>query len=158
MSVADRAETRNEPRTRAFWIGLVVGLAVMAYGIRGLLVDAAATRPTEAAQWLVGADLLHDLVLVPVVLVIGWLTRRVVPIPLRWPLRAALIGTALAVAIGWIPLRGYGRLADNPSLAPLGYGSAIVAVVVGVWAACALWGLLALAAARRGSARQHVVS
>lgn len=156
MSVGEDVEARDEPRTRAFWIGLVVGLAVMAYGIRGLLVDAAATRPTKAAAWLVGADLLHDLVLVPVVLVIGWLTRRVVPNPLRWPLRAALIGTALAVAIGWIPLRGYGRLADNPSLAPLGYGNAIVTVVVGVWAVCALWGVVALASARRRCATEHV--
>src|SRR5690349_14802580 len=113
MSGVEHVDERGEPRTRAFWIGLVVGLAVMTYGIRGLLVDAAATRPTKAAEWLVAADLLHDLVLIPIVLAVGWLTRRLVPEALRWPIRAALIGTALAVAIGWIPLRGYGRLTDN---------------------------------------------
>jgi hypothetical protein len=149
MSDISDLESAAEPRTRAFWIGLVVGLAVMTYGIRGLLVDAAATRPTRAAEWLVGADLLHDLVLVPIVLAIGWLTRRVVPRTLRWPLRAALIGTALSVAVVWIPLRGYGRLADNPSLAPLDYGRAVVAVVAGVWCACALWGALAVIGKRR---------
>lgn len=149
MSGVRRVGAGDEPRTRAFWIGLVVGLAVMTYGIRGLLVDAAATRPTKAVAWLVGADLLHDLVLIPIVLAIGWLTRRVVPNVLRWPVRASLIGTALAVAIVWIPWRGYGRLPDNPSLAPLDYGNAVVAVVVAVWCACALWGVLAVVGNRR---------
>jgi hypothetical protein len=144
----------EETRGRAFWIGLVVGLAVMAYGIAGLVGDAAATRPWKAAGWLVAADLLHDLVLVPLVVTAGWLVGRVVPGPLRWPVRAALVGTALTLAIGWIPFRGYGRLTDNPSLAPLDYGAGIVAVIAGVWGACALWAVLASVAARRDGRRR----
>lgn len=139
---------RDAPRGRAFWIGLGVGLAVMAYGFAGLLAHADATRPSQALTWLVGADVLHDAVFVPLVLTIGWLVGRL-PAPLRWPLRASLVGTALTVAIAWIPLRGYGRITDNPSLAPLDYGVAIVSVVTGVWCVCALWAAFNVVAARR---------
>lgn len=140
---------RNVARGRASWVGLGLGLAVMVYGFAGLFADARATRPSKALAWLVGADVLHDLVFVPVVLAVGWVLARVARGAFRWPVRAGVIGTALTIAIGWIPLRGYGRLPDNPSLAPLDYRAAIVAVIAGVWCACALWAAFNVATGRR---------
>jgi hypothetical protein len=136
-------------RGRTSWVGLGLGLLVMGYGFAGLVADARATRPSKALAWLVGADLLHDLVFVPIVLALGWVLARIARGAFRWPVRAGAIGTALTVASGWIPLRGYGRLPDNPSLAPLDYHAAVVAVIAGVWCACALWAALNVITARR---------
>lgn len=142
-------------RSRAFWTGLVLGLAVTTYGIAGLLASSAATNPPKAAEWLAGADVLHDAAFVPIVLTTGWLVARA-PRPLRWPLRASLIGTALVLAVGWIPLRGYRRLRDNPSLAPLDYGAAVVALIVAVWCVGALWTAVNLVTARRARRARRV--
>jgi hypothetical protein len=141
-------------RGAMYWTGVVVGLGILGYGIAGLLAHASATRPPKAATWIIGADLLHDLALAPLLGVVGWLVVRLVPRLLRAPVRAALIGTALVVAIGWIPWRGYGRLPDNPSLAPLDYASAMVTAVVAVWVACSIWAVVATLRSRSMSQRR----
>ena len=49
----------TEPRGAAFWIGLIVGLAIMVFGVVGAVSNRGATQPLESAKWLVGADLIH---------------------------------------------------------------------------------------------------
>jgi len=142
----------GEPRGAVFWTGLVVGLAVMAFGIGGAIANRRATQPLKLAQWLVGADLVHDLIVAPVICLTGWLLIRFTPRQWRAPLRAALVATASALVVGWIPLRGYGRIADNPSLAPLDYPTAMLTVIAVIWAGCVLWVLVAVA---RAKTRHH---
>jgi hypothetical protein len=124
-----------------FWLGAVIGLAVMAYGGRGLLADADATRPAWYATWLVGADLLHDVVLAPVVLLVGAAVARVVPDRVRVPVRFGLFAGAVVVAIAWPALRGYGRatVPDNPSVQPLDYATALATALAVVAGIAALW-------------------
>lgn len=114
----------------------------MLYGLYGLLeVDAAATRPTEWARWWIGADLAHDLVLAPIVCLVGLGLGRLVPKPFWAPVRAGLIGTALVLAVGWAPLRGYGRaiVPDNPTVQPLDYTSAVFSAIAIVWLIVVIW-------------------
>lgn len=136
MSAPDVTE---EHRGAGFWIGLVVGFAIMAYGIVGALANQGATRPVRAATWLVGADLLHDALVAPIVCAVGWLLVRIVRRPWRAPVRAGLVTSAFVIAIGWVPLRGYGRIPDNPSLAPLDYATAMLTALAIVWIACGIW-------------------
>lgn len=144
-------------RARTFWVGAALGIACMAIGARGLLDHASATRPGAAITWLVGADLVHDLLIAPVACFVGLALARGLPRPWRGPVRAGLFATAIVLAVGWAPLRGYGRMTapDNPSVQPLDYASAVGTVLVTTWILVALW-LVALTWSRRAAAGSDV--
>jgi hypothetical protein len=134
MTPADGTTSR-----RGLLIGLVLGVPVMAYAVRGALVDAADTHPPELARWIVGLALVHDLVLVPLVLAVGVALRRRVP-PRAWPaVRAALVTSAVLVAVGWPFVGGFGRSPGLPSLLPRDYATGLVLALVAVWLVAAAW-------------------
>ena len=122
-----------------FWIGLVLGTPVMLYASYELVQQAGWPRALDVATWLGAGLLLHDLVLVPVVLVVVWAIGRVAPRALRTPLRAGVLGSALIVAVAWPALRGYGDRPDNPTVHPLVYGSAVLTALALLWGVVALW-------------------
>jgi hypothetical protein len=129
--------------------GLVLGVPVIAYGIRGVLVDGARTRPGELARWIVGAAVVHDLVLVPVVLAVGWGLRRLVPASV-WPaVRAGLVTTGVLMLVGWPFVRGYGRDPTDPSLLPRDYGTGLAVAVACVWLGVAGWAVVEALGRRR---------
>lgn len=147
MSADDPPTTTSR---RGLLAGLALGLPIMAYGARGVVVDGALTHPAELARWVVGAAAVNDLVLVPVVLGAGWLGRRSVPGDL-WPaVRAGLATTGVLALVGWPFLRGYGADPGNPSLLPRDYGAGLAAAVAAVWTVVA-----ALALVRRARRRRH---
>lgn len=111
-----------------------MGVPVMAYGVRGVFVDAASTKPGELGRWLVGGALVHDLVLVPMVLVVGWALHRLVPAgPTRRVLTWCLATSGVLALVAWPFVRGYGRQASNPSLLARDYGRGLAAYVAVVW-------------------------
>jgi hypothetical protein len=124
---------------RGFWFGLVLGTPVMVYGAVELVQQAGWPRSWGVARWFAGGVLLHDLVLVPIVLTCVWAIGRWTPARVRTPLRAAVLGSALVVAIGWPGLRGYGNKPDNATIHPLDYGSAVLTLLVLVWASALAW-------------------
>ncbi|MEP7179291.1 MAG: hypothetical protein ABI775_09405 [Pseudonocardiales bacterium] len=85
-------------------IGLgAVGLVGISYGVYRLLGNQAASHPPKLATWLIGAVILHDLVLTPVVLGVGLLLSRIVaPRPRRY-VQGALVAGGLVTAIA-LPL------------------------------------------------------
>ena len=123
--------------TRGLLAGLAVGVPVMAYGIRGALVDGADTHPAELARWIVGSAVVHDLVLVPLVAGAAWALRRAVPD--RWwgPVRAGLVVSGVLCLVGWPLVAGYGRDPRNPSLFPRDYGTGLAGALVATWLAVA---------------------
>ncbi|MGH9212126.1 MAG: hypothetical protein ACRD2C_15785 [Acidimicrobiales bacterium] len=124
---------------RGLVAGLVVGLPVIAYGIRGVLVDADDTHPAELVRWVVGAAVVHDAVLAPLALAVGWGLRRVVP-RWAWPaLRSGLLVTVALSLVAWPLVRGYGRDPAIPSLLPRDYGAGLAAALALVWLAAAVW-------------------
>jgi len=100
----------------SFWIGLAVGTLVMAYGLKGLLGAASATQPSNLGAFFIGAGIVHDAVFAPLVLLVGWLTLRVVPPVARNPVRIALALSVLLVAFTWPLVRRWGARDSNPRL------------------------------------------
>jgi hypothetical protein len=140
---------------RGLVVGLVLGVPLVAYGGRGALVDGARTHPAELARWVVGAAIVNDLVLIPLVLAVGWAAHRFTPARL-WPaIRAGLVTTAVLTLVAWPFVRGYGRDPANPSLLSRDYGTGLAVAIGVVWAAVAIW---ALAATLRERARRSARS
>jgi hypothetical protein len=123
----------NEERSRWFWPALVAGWAVIGVGIVGMFSQRDRTTPFQLVRYVVGFLLVHDLVVAPVVIGIGWLVTRFVPAVARGPLRAALALSALVVAFSWPLLRRYGEHATNDSALPLDYGRTVPVVLAVVW-------------------------
>ena len=135
-------ETEDRPGV-GFWIGLALGTPVMIYGAYELVQQAGWPRTIDVARWLGSGLLLHDLVLVPIVLGVVWAIGRIASPSVRNPLRVGVLGSALIVAVAWPALRGYGHRPDNTTVHPLDYQSAVLTALAILWAAVALWSLLA---------------
>jgi hypothetical protein len=126
--------------SRGLLVGLAVGVPVMAYGVRGALVDAADTHPAELGRWIVGSAVIHDAVLIPLVALASWALRRVTPAG-WWPaVRAGAATTGMLALVAWPVVRGYGRSPGNPSLFPRDYGLGLAVTLAAVWLATAAIG------------------
>lgn len=125
---------------RLFWPAVAAGWVVMGVGAWGLVSEAEKTRPTESIRFVVGAAVLHDLVLAPVVVLAGWALARAVPARARGPVQVALMVSAV-VALFSIPfVRGYGKVAPNPSILPRNYGAGLAVILSVIWAVTAAVG------------------
>jgi hypothetical protein len=128
-----------------FWIGLLLGTPLMVYGAVELVQQAGWPRSFGVARWFAGGILLHDLVVAPIVLAVVWLIGRWTPPAVQTPLRVAVLGSALIVAIGWPGLRGYGNKADNATIHPLDYGPAALTLLALLWIGALAWSAWRLA-------------
>ena len=140
----------NDDRSRWFWPALAVGWGVIGVGIVGMFSQRDRTAPFQLGRYVVGFLLVHDLVVAPVVIGVGWLVTRFVPGVARGPLRAALALSVLVVAFSWPLLRRYGEHATNDSAVPLDYSRTVPVVVAVVWLAA-----LGVLAGRIVSARRR---
>lgn len=124
-----------------FWVGLLIGGGVMAFGLRGALTELGSDSAIDVARWVIGADLLHDFVIAPIAVTLGWSVGRLIPVRFRAPVQAGLVASSITLAIGWPGLRGYGHhlVPDNPSVQPLNYATAVLTVLAIVWGFVALW-------------------
>ncbi|MGY1753681.1 hypothetical protein [Blastococcus sp. SYSU D01042] len=129
------------------WLFLLPGLAAVGYGAVGLV---AADVPLLAwTTWFVGSALLHDLLVAPAWIGLGWLAARVLPRPAR---PAAVVGAAVSGVLTLVALPfllGPGARPDNPSFLPHDIGRNLLLIVVAVLAAAAVWGAVATLRARR---------
>jgi hypothetical protein len=146
--------TQPPPRTprygRLFWTLLPVGALLIAWGVLGLLRQAASTAPASWLAWFLGGLLVHDLLLAPAVFAVGLATRRL-PTPLRPPVRAALIVSG-TLALTSVPLLlGYGRTTQpgNSSLLPGDYPANLITVLAAIWIIAAAWALYSRVCRRR---------
>lgn len=143
MVVEPPAAPGGPPSTRPFWVGVAVGLPLMALGVRGALADAVDTHPAELARWVVGSALVHDALVVPVVSVVALVGRRLSP---RWawpPLRWALATTAVLLVVSRPFVARYGYRAANPTALDRPYGAGIAVALGAVWAAAVAWAAVA---------------
>ncbi len=124
----------HEPGGAVFWLSAVVGWAVIAYGVRGLLQHQVDTRPSDLARFVVGGALLHDLFFAPLVLIVGVLVARTVPGAVRAVVQAALIVSGTLALFSYPVVRGYGRALHNPSALPHNYAADLALVLGVVWA------------------------
>jgi hypothetical protein len=123
--------------------GAIVGLAFAAVGVTSLLQASHDSHPVATATWVAGLAVAHDLLLVPVVLVVGACVARWSRTPIRGWLGAGLLISGTVSLVAWPLVWGYGRSAGNPSILPRNYGAGLVIVLLLVWAAILVLGLLA---------------
>ncbi len=128
------------------WLFLVPGLAAVAFGFYGLLTAGGSIPLTSWLTWFVGSALLHDLVIAPVWVGLGWLAAKVLPRPARGP---AVVGAAVSGALTLVALPfvlGFGGDPGDASFLPRDYGVTLLVVVAVVLALSALWAVLAIRA------------
>jgi hypothetical protein len=141
---------------RLFWTLLPVGTLVIAWGVLGLLRQAASTAPVSWLAWFLGGLLAHDLLLAPAILAVGLMTRRL-PDAWRPPVRAALIVSGTLVLMSVPLLLGYGRATQpgNTSVLPGNYPSNLTIVLAAIWIIAGAWALLGLARSRTARLRER---
>jgi hypothetical protein len=119
---------------RGFALGLLLGLPLIAYGIGGAIVDADDTHPGELASWFIRLAIIHDVIIAPTVLALGWLTSRLARDDrIRRTLRAALLTSAGLCLVGYPFVRGFGRSDAVPSALARNYGVGLAIYLVIVW-------------------------
>jgi len=140
----------DQPNRVGLAIGLLLGVPVMLVGIVGIVRHSGATPPSSYIRFIVGGDLLHDLIVAPIAALVAFVVLRRTPAVARDPLRAALFGSAVMIAVAWPGIRHYGRMRapDNISVQPLNYATSTATAVAVVWAIAAVWLTVALARAR----------
>ena len=127
----------------------VLGLLVGLYGVVRLL-GLGWSNLVATAPWVAGVVVAHDVLLAPLVVVIGVAAARRLP---DWSRRGAL---AVLVVLGSVTLLAvptlgrFGAKADNPTLLDRPYGAGWLAVAGIVLAVAAL---LAVVGRRKGAAR-----
>jgi hypothetical protein len=136
--------------TPAALAGLVVGYAVIVFGAVGLLTHLPLGKVPAVALWVAGADLLHDFAIAPLVCIVGLAIVRSAPPVWRWPLRGALTGTAVVLAVAYPALRGFGRdtAPGNPTVLPLDYTTSTLTALAVVWALALAWGIASFVSLR----------
>jgi hypothetical protein len=132
--------------TRGQLVGLAASAPFAAVGVGALLRNADATHPARAVAWIVGAAVAHDFVLAPVVFTLGALVRRAPLGRARVWVVTGLVVSGVVALWSWPFVRGYGRLANNPSVLPRNYGMGLAVTLVAVWTAVLVMTLVA----RRG--------
>ncbi|MCX5214410.1 hypothetical protein OG689_34995 [Kitasatospora sp. NBC_00240] len=130
--------------TRFLRLGTALaGIALMGYGLYGLLNDHYITGPSDVLVWAVGGLVLHDGLWVPAVCLAGARFAR------GRVLRAWLIVAAALSAVGLPAVLRAGTDNGNPTLLPLPYLRNYL-LVLAATAAVALLGVAAAAVRRRG--------
>lgn len=131
------------------WLGLALGLPIIGWGIRGVLIDSADTHPAELGRWIIGAALVHDTLVVPIALAVAVVARRIVPPPAWPPIRWALATTGVLALVAWPFVRGYGQRPGNPSLLPRDYPTGVAITLAIVWTIAVGLALIAQLRTRR---------
>ncbi len=125
-----------------------VGVLVICYGALRLLQDSKDTKPFEVAKWLVGAVVIHDGILAPITVGIGWLITRYVPGRARAYVQSALATAAMVSVVAWPLIHRRGKSEPGTTLERQNYGVNL-AIVLGIIAAAAI-GLYAVRVIRDG--------
>jgi hypothetical protein len=134
-------------RTRILLV--LIGVAAIGYGAVGVLRTASDSHPVRWALDLVGASLLHDLLLAPLVLLLAVAGRRWLPASWRVPAAVFLVVGGSLVLIA-VPVLGRpGARPDNPTLLPRDYPWGLTVALTAVAVAVVLGTLLVRTARRR---------
>jgi hypothetical protein len=134
-----RAPTPAEAHRRGplFWLSATAGWAVIGYGLHGLLHHHVDTRPSNLATFLAGGALIHDLIVAPLLIIVGVVIGRYVPGRVRAVVQAALVVSGGLAVFSYPLVRGYAHRLHNPSSLPHNYTTNLVLVLAIVWAVAA---------------------
>jgi len=125
------------------WLCVLPGLGAVLYGVYGLLTAGSRVPLDSWLTWFIGSALLHDLVIAPVWIGLGWLAARLLPRAAR---PALVVGGAVAglLAVVALPfLLTDGADPANPSFLPRDYGRNLLLLVAAVLLVAAIWATVA---------------
>ena len=122
------------------WPLYAAGAAMIGFGVWGQLFGAD-TNPRRYGELLLVAALGHDLVLAPIVLVLGVVARKVLHRLVHATLQAAAIVAFVLLLIALPGIGRFGAKADNSSILPLNYTNGLM-VILGIIAAGAVLSVL----------------
>jgi len=134
-----------------FWVAFVIGWGIIAVGVINGRSEPLARFPS-LVRLLLGFAVIHDAVLLPATILVGWLTLRFIPRSVRPPVRIGLAVTWVLGFMSYPAVRRYGERPDNPSLLPTSVGRGLLLVLVLVWVAVAAEVVRRLVVARTSSA------
>ncbi len=137
--------------TAARVLAAVAGVAMFAVTVRYAVLRSIDVRPAVWVRWWVTAAVVHDVVVAPAAIAVGWLVVRFAPRWLKAPLQTALLLSAVIVAVSWPALRGYGRMPSNPTYLPRDYAGGLTLTLAVVWIACAGWAAARLVRRRQAA-------
>jgi len=131
----------HSPNPRVFWSLAAAGIAIMGFGIYGLMLNAERTQPGQWVRWFVGSAIAHDFVLAPVVAIGGWLVARSIPGRYRATVNGALIASGIVILVAYPFVRAYGASESNPSALPNDYALGLLGILATIWvpAGLMLW-------------------
>lgn len=115
-----------------FWVGAVVGWAVIAYGAKLLFDDPEASWYNTLRLLVIGL-VAHDVVWLGLSVGVGWLGARLLGRSIPHWIRWGAWSSAIVIAM-WFPLwRGYGDRIRNDTILPRSYGWSIVVLLGLIW-------------------------
>ncbi len=103
------------------WSVGVVGVALIAFAVWGIAHDHGYTDPFGLGVWLVAGVLVHDLVLAPLLIVVGAVVARVVPSSVRAVVVVGLVCAGTLALVGVPVALAAARPLANPTILPLDY-------------------------------------
>ncbi len=121
------------PVPRTFWVALVPGAALIAFGVRGLLDVTDATALWSAGRWFVGGAVAHDLLVSPTVSLVGLLATRWLPNRIRGPIQGALVTCGVLGVAAYPLVRGFGVTPGEPSFLDRNYLQSLLILWGCVW-------------------------
>jgi hypothetical protein len=150
MTDPSDAPERRSPHGIAFWVALPIGIVIASVGVRSYLARYHdGVRRLALAKWIVGVDVVHDAVLVPLVIVTGLVLRRIVPRSLLRPMQFGFAATGVIALLAWRPLMHSGAGKRNPSVQPLDYPLATLTAIGAVWFVAFAWAVWSWSVSRR---------
>jgi hypothetical protein len=114
-----------------------VGLAGIGYGLWLILRFQVISKPFKLIEWLIGAVVLHDGVLVPSTLLVGAVLTKTIPPRARRYIQGALISSGLVTIVALALIYREGDQAASLALLRQDYAThllLVVAIIVGVTA------------------------
>ncbi len=138
---------------RGIWVGIALGSPLVIMGVKDMADRASETHPIELVRWIVSGALVHDLVVVPVVLLVGFFLNKLIPSSVYPLVRWATITTAILVVFSWPFIAGYGRNPRVPSLLARNYAHGLGFYVAGVWITTGALIAIRVVAQRRANKR-----
>jgi hypothetical protein len=114
-------------------VSAVLGWAVIAVGLRGILAHRIDTRPAELARFAIGGALIHDLLVAPLFLAAGVGVARLVKGRSRPVVQAATTISVLVLLFSYPLVRGFAHANHNPTSLPKNYGLDLSVILGTIW-------------------------
>lgn len=136
---------------------VLAGCGLVCVAVGAVYLSTSLTRWSDLVGlvlWGLVPVLLSDLVLLPLVVLLGWFVARVVPGRWRVPVVVGLVLSAAVLAVAWPFLGGWGHRPDNPSLLDLDYPFGVAVVLAVIWVGVGVWTPVAICRGRLRAARE----